>query len=108
MDEFNKKRIELNNLLSEQDHFFTEFGLLDDQAYSDGAIPKVYKELTGLSISVFSKCEECIYYHLQNCVDQKATKAQIIEAIKLGVIGAGSTSYPWARKAIAYYIEHYS
>ncbi len=105
MDEFNKKRIELNNLMAEEDHFFTEFGLLDDHAYSDGAIPKLYKELTGLSISVFSKCEECIVYHIQNCKEEGATKTQIIEAIKLGVIGGGSVTYPWARKAFAFLNE---
>ncbi len=59
LNEFNKKWKLLNQKLVDSDHFFSEFGSLDDNVYSDGAIPKKYKELTGLSISIFSKCEEC-------------------------------------------------
>jgi AhpD family alkylhydroperoxidase len=98
--EQNKKRIALNTQLCETDEFFRTFGLLDDSVYADGAIPKKYKELTGLSISVLSRCDECILYHLQECIKQNATKTQIIEAIKMGVIGGGSITYPNARYAL--------
>lgn len=92
-------RTELNQLMVENDDFFTTFGSLDDTVYADGAIPKKYKELTGLSISVLSRCEECILYHLQGCVKHGATKDEIIESIKMGVIGGGSITYPSARYA---------
>jgi len=99
MENFNKKRQRLNQLMVENDTFFADFGTLDDKAYKDGAIPKKYKELTGLSISILSKCEECILYHLQGCVREGANKQEIIEAIKMGVIGGGSITYPSARFA---------
>ncbi len=101
LKEFNKKRKLLNQKLADSDNFFSEFGLLDDKVYSEGAIPKKYKELTGLSISIFSKCEECIAYHIQNCKEQGCSKDEIVEAIKIAVVGGGSVTYPWARKAIA-------
>jgi AhpD family alkylhydroperoxidase len=85
--------------MSENDGFFRNFGELDDQVYSEGAIPKKYKELTGLAISVMSRCEDCILYHIQGCIGEKASKQEIIEAIKLGVIGGGSITYPSARFA---------
>ena len=88
-----------NKIMSEHDDFFKHFGTLDNDVYSDGAIPKKYKELTGLSISIFSRCEECIIYHLQECVSVGAVKEEIIEAIKMGVIGGGSVTYPSARLA---------
>lgn len=81
------------------DVFFQEFGKLDDLVYSEGSIPKKYKELTGLSISVLTRCEECILFHIQGCVSEKANKSEIIEAIKIGVIGGGSITYPSARYA---------
>lgn len=96
---FNQSRKELNKAMSDTDMFFLQFGQLDDEVYSDGAIPKKYKELTGLSISVLTRCEECILYHIQGCLDQKATKQEVIEAIKMGVIGGGSITYPSARFA---------
>ncbi len=101
IDEFNKKRSELNNLMKQHDDFFENFGDLDDKVYANGAIPKKYKEIIGLSISVFSKCTECIVYHIQGCLQEKASKEEIIEAIKIGVIGGGSVTYPSARYAFS-------
>ncbi len=97
--EANEERKRLNGLMGANDDFFAKFGALDDDAYGDGAIPRKYKELTGLSISVFCKCNECILYHIQGCVAAGADKGEIIEAIKIGVIGAGSVTYPNARYA---------
>lgn len=97
--EQNEKRASLNKLMADNDEFFSIFGSLDDDVYADGAIPKKYKELTGLSISVLSRCDECILYHLQGCVYTGASKEEIVEAIKIGVIGGGSITYPSARYA---------
>lgn len=95
----NETRTILNNLMAENDDFFSIFGNLDGEVYAEGAIPQKYKELTGLSISVLSRCEECILYHLQGCLAENASKNEIIEAIKMGVIGGGSITYPSARYA---------
>ena len=100
LNTFNERRKLLNQKLNDSDDFFSEFGSLDDKVYSEGAIPKKYKELTGLSISIFSKCEECIAYHIQNCKEQGCSNDEIVEAIKIAVVGGGSVTYPWARKAI--------
>lgn len=99
IDELNEKRAELNGLMQQQDDFFAQFGNLDTTVYAEGAIPKKYKELTGLAISVLSRCDECILYHIQGCLKEQASKEEIIEAIKLGVIGGGSITYPSARCA---------
>ena len=92
-------RNKYNKLMAESDPFFSEFGALDDKAYSDGAIDKKHKELMGLAISVVTRCNECILYHITGCLDAGADKAEIIEAIKIGVIGGGSITYPNARFA---------
>ena len=97
---FNKKRELLNKKMAGTDHFFELFGDLDTKVYADGTIPKKYKELTGLSISILTRCDECILYHLQGCIKSGANKFEIIEAIKIGVIGGGSITYPSARFAI--------
>jgi len=96
---FNEKRNRLNREMAGSDDFFQQFGNLDDTVYAGGAIPKKYKELTGLSISVLSRCEECILYHLQGCIAENNTRKEMIEAIKIGVIGGGSLTYPSARFA---------
>lgn len=100
IESFNKERQELNSKLVEADQFFEQFANLDTEVYSDSVIPKKYKELTGLSISILSRCNECILYHLQGCIDSGANKIEIVEAIKIGVVGGGSITYPSARFAI--------
>ncbi len=52
------------------------------------------------ALIIFPKCEECIAYHIQNCKEQSCSKDEIVEAIKIAVVGGGSVTYPWARKAI--------
>ena len=99
IENINQRRKTLNELMSDKDDFFKQFGELDNQVYAEGVIPKKYKELTGLSISIATRCEECILYHLQGCIEAKANKQEIIEAIKIGVIGGGSITYPSARFA---------
>lgn len=97
IEEKNNERLELNALMMEEDKFFRQFSELDDLAYSGQIIPKKYKELMGLSISIISKCEECILYHVQGCLKEGATKEEIIEAVKISVIGGGSVLFPYAR-----------
>lgn len=96
---FEQVRQSQNNMMFESDAFFKQFGELDDIVYSEGTIPKKYKELAGLSISVFARCEECVMYHVKGCIAENASKFEIIEAIKIGVIGGGSVTYPTARFA---------
>ena len=97
----NTDRERLNELMADHDEFFSRFGALDDSVYGDGAIPKLYKELTGLSISVATNCNECVMYHIEGALDADADRAQLIEAIKIGVIGRGSVTYPTARFAFS-------
>lgn len=90
-----------NTLMTETDAFFQEFGALDDKAYAAGAISKKHKELMGLSISVATRCNECIHYHINGCLSAGASKDELVEAIKIGVVGGGSITYPNARFAFA-------
>ena len=97
MREYRKK---YNLKLTETDDFFKDFGALDDSTYSAGAIDKKHKELMGLAISVVSRCNECICYHIEGCLNANANIDEIMEAIKIGVIGGGSITYPNARFAM--------
>lgn len=94
-----ERRQRLNALMGRNDGFFQEFGALDDKVYSAEAIDKKHKELMGLAISVATRCDECILYHIGGCLDAGAGREEIIEAVKMGVIGGGSITYPNARFA---------
>ena len=73
---------------------------MDDKTYSAGVIDKKHKELMGLAISVVSRCNECICYHMECCINVEASVEEIMEAIKIGVIGGGSITYLNARFAM--------
>ena len=45
-----------------------EFFNLDTKAYDDGALDKKTKELLGLVASMVLRCNDCIDYHIIQCV----------------------------------------
>ncbi|MFE4429660.1 carboxymuconolactone decarboxylase family protein [Peribacillus butanolivorans] len=54
----------------------------------------------GLVISIVSHCDEYICYHMEGCLNAGATIDEIMETLKIGVIGGGSITYPNARFAM--------
>jgi len=95
--DFEHERKQLMDLMKNTDKFFKDFGRIDDIAFSEGAIPKKYKELAMVAISIVSKCEECIEYHIKECLKANSSVPEIIDAIKIGMMAGGSVSYPYVR-----------
>jgi len=91
----------LNALMAQEDNFYKEFSELDDQVYAKGAISKKHKELMGLAISVATRCDECIAYHISGCIESEAGKSEILEALRIGSIAGGSITYPNVRFAFS-------
>ena len=86
------------DLLNENDaDFVAGFDRLYARTWGDGAIPAKYKELTGVTLSVVIRCEPCLSYHIKMALAAKATKPQFVEAIRLGILSAGSATIPTAR-----------
>lgn len=100
LNEINNHRTYYNDLLKKERDFFDKFSSLDSEAYVEGAISKQTKELIGLTISLISRCDECIIYHLQECKNAGVSDEQIFEVLEMAVIGGGSIIYPSARLAV--------
>jgi len=77
--------------------FIAGFDKLYTQTWGEGAIPAKYKELTGVTLSVVIRCEPCLAYHIKMALAAKATKPEFVEAIRLGILSAGSATIPTAR-----------
>jgi len=77
--------------------FAAGFDKLYTQTWGEGAIPAKYKELTGVTLSVVIRCEPCLSYHIKRALAAKATKAEFVEAIRIGILSAGSATIPTAR-----------
>ena len=98
--EQSKDRKVYNKRLGEEDDFFKKFSALDNETYQANVLDKRQKELIGLTISIMSRCEECILYHLEECQKADVTRDEVKEVVKMTVIGGGSVLYPFARKVL--------
>lgn len=63
-------------------------------AFGEGAIPARYKQLSGVTLSVVIKCEECLKSHVQSAIRLGATRQQIVEALRIGLLTGGSAGLP--------------
>jgi len=98
--ETRKYRLDMNDkILSEGMKEFQRFFALDAGAYREGEIPVVMKELMGLVGSMVLRCNDCIFYHLDRCVTEGATRRQIMEAMNIALVIGGSIVIPHLRYA---------
>lgn len=100
-----RSRKVLMEKMKDSDSFFKEFGLLDDAAFRGGPIPKKYKELAMVALSIHAKCSECIDFHISEAIKAGAVKDELIEAVKMGMMAGGSLTYPYVRHAFDVLIE---
>jgi len=72
---------------------------LDSAAYRDGALPGKIKELLGLVASTVLRCNDCIDYHLLQCVRAGWKDEAIHDALNVALVVGGSIVIPHLRHA---------
>jgi AhpD family alkylhydroperoxidase len=72
---------------------------LDTKAYEDGALPADTKELLGLVASAVLRCNDCIDYHLIQCVEADLSDEELYEALNVALVVGGSIVIPHLRHA---------
>jgi AhpD family alkylhydroperoxidase len=93
-------RLEMNDkILNSGFKDFKKFFALDNKAYLEGEIPVKYKEMMGLVASMVLRCNDCIFYHLDRCVNEGVTKNELYEAMNIALIVGGSVVIPHLRYA---------
>ena len=86
---------------------YRAFLQMEAAAFADGELPKGHKELIAVGISIIN-CESCLEWHIKQALDAGMTKAQIVEAISVGMeMGGGpaTVSSRFAMKVLSYYAE---
>ncbi|MGH2550780.1 MAG: carboxymuconolactone decarboxylase family protein [Thermomicrobiales bacterium] len=92
----------MNQRIFEIDHLgINRFFSLDSACYRDGALPGKTKELLGLVSSLVLRCNDCVDYHLQQCVEIGWSDAEIHDALNVGLVVGGSIVIPHLRHAVA-------
>lgn len=101
LDEFRKDRERMNERILSIDHMgIKRFFNLDTAAYRDGALDGKTKELLGLVASMVLRCNDCIDYHLIQCVAAGWTDAELHDALNVSLVVGGSIVIPHMRHAV--------
>ncbi len=101
LQEFVKYRQRLNEKVAAIDHLgIKRFFNLDHHAYEAGALDAKTKELLGLAASMVLRCNDCIDYHLMQCIDAGWKDEELFDALNVSLIVGGSIVIPHLRHAI--------
>jgi AhpD family alkylhydroperoxidase len=81
--------------------FFT----LDGKTYEAGALSAKTKELLGLVASMVLRCDDCIAYHIDQCVKAGVTDEELWETFDVALIVGGSIVIPHLRRGVEFLDE---
>lgn len=76
------------------------FNLMHGQAMAAGALDPRTKELMAVALSVASRCDPCIAFHVPAALRHGATREQILETLSVAVMMGGGPSLMYAAHAI--------
>jgi AhpD family alkylhydroperoxidase len=102
IQEFKTRRTELNALVMRYaGRNMKRFWTLDSQAYEgDTALSAKTKELLGLVASLVLRCDDCVMYHTDQCMQVGVSSAEFEETLNIGLLVGGSITIPHLRTAI--------
>jgi len=108
MNDFSKSKIEgstydrkkLHSRFLKNCNTYKSFINLQEKAFSDGALNKKQKELMALSISIVTKCEPYIEWHVQQAWLAGASDEEIYETIDVSIEMGGGPAVAYARYAL--------
>jgi len=101
LDEFREHRERINNRILQIDHLgIRRFFNLDSAAYREGALDTKTKELLGLVGSAVLRCNECIDYHLLQCVEAGWKNEELCDALNVALVVGGSIVIPHLRHGV--------
>ncbi|NBB85673.1 MAG: carboxymuconolactone decarboxylase family protein [Bacteroidetes bacterium] len=102
LDAFDAYRERMNERILQQGAHrgIKRFFNLDTTAYHDGALSGDTKELLGLVASMVLRCNDCIDYHLLQCIEAGYTDAELEDAMNVALVVGGSIVIPHLRHAV--------
>jgi AhpD family alkylhydroperoxidase len=101
MDAFRDYRRRMNERIGEIDHLgIKRFFRLDSAAYEPGALDPKTKELLGLVASTVLRCNDCIDYHVEQCIEVGWSDAELHDGLNVALIVGGSIVIPHLRHAV--------
>lgn len=101
IEAFRERRQRHNERIFDIDHLgIKRFFRLDGAAYEPGALDPKTKELLGLVASAVLRCDDCVDYHLDQCIEQGWTDDELYDALNVALVVGGSIVIPHLRHAV--------
>jgi len=101
LEEFREYRTRMNERILGAGHLgINRFFNLDTAAYNDGPLPGNTKELLGLVASAVLRCNDCIDYHIIQCVEAGWSDDELTDALNVALVVGGSIVIPHLRHAL--------
>jgi AhpD family alkylhydroperoxidase len=101
LEDFRERRARMNERIAEIGHQqVNRFFRLDSAAYEDGALDAKTKEMLGLVASAVLRCNDCIDYHLEQCVHAGWTDDELYDGLNVALVVGGSVVIPHLRHAV--------
>lgn len=101
VDQFTEYRKRMNARIMDTNHLgIKRFFNLDSAAYKGGALDKKTKEMMGLVASMVLRCNDCIDYHVLECIKVGVSDQEMYEVFNIALIVGGSIVIPHLRHAV--------
>ena len=100
LKEFKSYRDKMNEIIIKSGNLdLKRFFALDSAVYREGALDSKSKELLGLVASTVLRCDDCILYHIDRCIEEGITAEEFQEVMGIALIVGGSIAIPHVRTA---------
>jgi AhpD family alkylhydroperoxidase len=101
LEEISKKRIQSHKkMLALKSKVYERFLEMQKAAFGKGKVPKKYKELIAIGISVVIDCESCMQWHIEQAAKAGASQQEVLEAVEVGIEMSGGPGTVSARFAL--------
>jgi AhpD family alkylhydroperoxidase len=87
-------------ILGQDNQVVRRFFALDTQTYKAGALDVKTKEMLGLVASLVLRCDDCISYHVAQCVEAGVGEDEMFEVFSVGLVVGGSIVIPHLRRGV--------
>ncbi len=103
IEQSRRDRKRSHSLLAGKSRSYPHFLELEKAAFAPGELTSKVKELMALSISIVTRCEPCMEWHVEQAVLSGASEAEIYEAIDVATEMGGGPAVAYARFALRSY-----
>ena len=92
-------------ILGAENRAIKRFFGVDTLTYEAGRLDVRTKEMLGLASSMVLRCDDCISYHIEKCVELGVTEEELFEVFSVALTVGGSIVIPHLRRGVAFLDE---